>query len=153
MLHSIDRIDRSILRILQQDSSTPHKQIAGKLNKSASTICSRIKWLNENGYISANRAIINRKKLDLEVLGFVYLKLDNYSALTIEEFKCSLSQIKGVCACTNMVGDFHFKVKIATRDTTSFSEVHKSITSLAHVKESNNYIELEEVIPDKGYDF
>ncbi|WP_158799459.1 Lrp/AsnC family transcriptional regulator [Pedobacter sp. L105] len=153
MLHALDRTDKSILRILQQDSSTPHKQIASKLNKSTSTISTRIKWLNENGYISANKATLNRKKLNLEVLGFIHLRLDNNSAPTIEAFKHSLNQIKGVYGCINMVGDYHFKVKVATRDTTSFSDIHKIIAGLAHVKESVNYIELEEVIPDKGYYF
>jgi DNA-binding Lrp family transcriptional regulator len=43
MEKKLDRLDISILKLLQEDSSRPHKQVAGILNVSSTTICDRIK--------------------------------------------------------------------------------------------------------------
>ena len=66
----IDAIDRSILRMLQQHSKMTIKEIAGKLNLTASPVFERIKRLEKEEYITSYRAVIDRKKIGLSLLVF-----------------------------------------------------------------------------------
>ena len=67
----IDNIDKSILRLLQHNSKLTIKEIASKLNLTPTPIFERIKRLEKEQYITSYRAVIDRKKIGLVLIGIL----------------------------------------------------------------------------------
>ena len=149
----LDRIDISILKLLQEDNSRPHKQIAGIINISTTTICDRIKRLKARGYIVTSVAVLNRRKLNQEVLAFIHLKLSHCSDEIINTFKKEISLIKEVCECCTITGEYNIRLKIVTTDNTSFSGIQRNIANIKNVQALESYLVLDNIITDTGFYF
>jgi DNA-binding Lrp family transcriptional regulator len=153
MEKKLDRLDISILKLLQEDNSRPHKQVAGILNISSTTICDRIKRLKTGGYIVTSVAVLNRRKLKQEVLAFIHLKLSHCSDEIINTFKDDVSRIKEVCECCTITGQYNIKLKIITTDNTSFSGIQRNIANIKNVQALESYVVLDNIINDIGFNF
>lgn len=149
----LDRIDISILKLLQEDNSRPHKQIAGIINISTTTICDRIKRLKARGYIVTSVAVLNRRKLNQEVLAFIHLKLSHCSDEIINTFKEEVLLIKEVCECCTITGEYNIRLKIVTTDNTSFSGIQRNIANIKNVQALESYLVLDNIITDTGFYF
>lgn len=149
----LDRIDISILKLLQGDNSRPHKQIAGALNRSTTTISDRINRLKTEGYIITSVAVLSRRKLKQEVLAYIHLKLSHCSDEIINTFKEEVSRIKEVCECCSITGEYNMKLKIVTTDNTSFSSIQRNIANIKNVQALESYVVLDDIITDTGFFF
>jgi len=153
MKNELDELDKSILRLLQNDGTLSFKQIGAMLKKSPTTIFGRIRRLRKKAAIINTRALLNGKLLGLGITGYIYLKVFNHSGAKLELFKASLLQIKGVCGCTSITGQNSMKIKIAAVDPVAFSLIKDTVAALQDVSVVDSYVELQEIIPDKGFDF
>ena len=59
----MDRIDRRILEILQENSAISNQELADMISLSPSPCLRRVKQLEKEGYIKKYAAILNPKKL------------------------------------------------------------------------------------------
>ncbi len=66
-----DAVDRSILRILQEDGRASHAFIAKQVNLSAPAVGERIRKLEQAGVIRGYRAVLDARALGLGVTAFV----------------------------------------------------------------------------------
>lgn len=110
---NLDKLDFDILDILQTDAGLSNKQIAVKLNKSASTIFERINRLYQEGYIHQIIAIINREKFSNLWIAFSHVKLTVHSAEALSNFQDQVIEFPEVLECYHTTGEFDFLVKIA----------------------------------------
>lgn len=149
----IDEFDKSILRLLQEDGNMPQKQIAYRLNKSIATICERIKRLTNKGFITGRHAVINRKLLNLEILGFITLNLEDSSEKEMQRFTKAVMKMPGVCECVKVIGKFNVRLKVITVDVSAISSVHVQVSNLENVSHADLYIIAEDIITDKGIKF
>ena len=59
----IDRYDRKILQVLQQDGRISNQELADRIGLSPSPCLRRVRALEESGVISGYRALLNAKVL------------------------------------------------------------------------------------------
>ena len=57
---SLDRFDIAILRELQQDARLSNAELASRIGLSAAPTWRRVRWLEEQGFITGYRAEIDR---------------------------------------------------------------------------------------------
>jgi Lrp/AsnC family transcriptional regulator for asnA, asnC and gidA len=76
MQTNLDKIDQDIIRILQQDSSTPFVDVAEKIGVTDGTIHQRVRKLKKSGVIKRFTVELNNEKLGNESL--------TYATITIE---------------------------------------------------------------------
>ncbi len=67
----MDEIDRKLLELLQIDGKKTLQELADAVNRPKTTIASRIKRLEEKGYIMGYKAVVNPFLLGYQVLAFV----------------------------------------------------------------------------------
>ena len=67
----IDRIDRRILSILQEDCTIPVAEIGRRVGLSTTPCWRRIQKLEEDGVIKRRVAILDPKKVNVKVTAFV----------------------------------------------------------------------------------
>ena len=70
----IDHIDKSLLKLLQEDSKKPNKYYANQLGLSNTAIYERIKKLERSGIISRYAAVLDKSKVNKN---FVAISLSN----------------------------------------------------------------------------
>ncbi len=59
----LDDTDKKLLELLQENSKFTTKELAAKVNLSATPVFERIKHLEQNGYIEKYTAILNPEKI------------------------------------------------------------------------------------------
>jgi len=69
----LDKFDLAILRELQADGRLSNAELAARVGLSAAPCWRRVRALEEAGFITGYRAILDRQKIGLGVLAFVRL--------------------------------------------------------------------------------
>ncbi len=67
----LDSKDKKILKMLKQDCKMSVKNIAKQINSPITTVYSKIKRMEKTGVIKGYRAILNDKKMGVDVTAFV----------------------------------------------------------------------------------
>jgi DNA-binding Lrp family transcriptional regulator len=153
MMRKLSELDKAILRLLQKNADLPYKNMAVQLKKSEATICNHIKKLKKWKVIISTKAHLDLVLLNIDTVGYIYLSVKRETGNTMERFKAELNQIKGLCSCTSITGTADMKLKIATENKISFNRIKDRIASIPYVTLIYSYLELEEIIPDKGFEF
>ncbi|PTB88410.1 leucine-responsive transcriptional regulator, partial [Pseudidiomarina aestuarii] len=83
---TIDRIDRKILRLLQNDGRMTNVTLADKVGLSATACSERVRKLEKEGVIEGYFARINPAKLGANLMVFVEITLTRTSADAFAEF-------------------------------------------------------------------
>ena len=121
--YELDRVDKEILNLLQNDARLSHKQLAATVNLSISPVHVRVRRLEETGYIQRFTVILNSKKLDRGLIGYVQVKLVDHSEETLTRFMSEAVKLDEVMECYHMSGAYDFLIRIAVRDMDEYSNI------------------------------
>ena len=75
----LDKVDRKILALLQQDSTLSLNDLAEAVNLTTTPCWKRLKKLEESGVIEKRVALLNPDKLNLSFTAFVLVKTSDHS--------------------------------------------------------------------------
>jgi DNA-binding Lrp family transcriptional regulator len=119
-MDSIDKVDRQILNVLQENAKTTHKEIAEKLFLTRTPVFDRIKKLERRGIIRKYVALLNPKKIDrgLTVLCFISLKV--HGLKPVAEFQKEIQKNVKVMECYHLAGNFDFFLKVMVKDVEEY---------------------------------
>lgn len=112
MTLEIDRTDIRILDALQKDASLSAAQLAERCNLSTVTAWRRLQRLEEQGAIKARVALLDRKKLGLNVVVFVEVKLVTTGRDALAAFERAVQKFPEVLDCYTIMGDKDFLLRI-----------------------------------------
>lgn len=125
----LDRIDHSILRLLQADANLTNKQIAEAVNLSPTPCLRRIRLLEEAGFISRYKAILDPVKLGYTVHAFVGVKRSRQSDR--EALSSRILELPEVLSCHIVSGEFDMMVELIARDMEDYARI--SIETIAEM--------------------
>lgn len=118
---SLDRYDIAILRALQQDARLSNAELATRIGLSAAPTWRRVRWLEEQGFITGHRAEIDRRKIGLGVLAFVRIDADRNTAAATRELEEAIRRIPEVISCHYISGSGTFELQVMATDLDAFS--------------------------------
>ena len=116
----LDKIDKQLLELLQNDSKMNIKEIAAKLNLTKTPVYERIKKLEKAGVIEKYVAVVNRKKLSSNMVVFCTVTLDSQKLEQINIFNEAISTIPEVVECYLMGGSNDFLLKVVVKDLNEY---------------------------------
>ena len=90
----MDEIDKAIALLLQKDAKMTIKEIAERLNLTTTPIFERVKKLEKEGYIKSYKAILDRKKIGLQLMVFCNITLDLHQTDYLKKFKKTYNSFK-----------------------------------------------------------
>ena len=142
----LDRYDIAILRELQRDARLSNTELAARIGISAAPTWRRVKWLEENGFITGYRAEIDRRKIGLGVLAFVRIDADRNTASSTRELEDRIRKIPEVISCHYISGSGTFELVVMATDLDAFSKFSRdTLLHLPHVKDLHTSFSLGEV--------
>ena len=143
---ALDRYDLAILHELQADARLSNTELAARIGISAAPTWRRVKWLEEQGYITGYRAEIDRRKIGLGVLAFVRIDADRNNAASTRELEEKIRGIPEVISCHYISGSGTFELQVMATDLDAFSKFSRdTLLHLPHVKDLHTSFSLGEV--------
>ncbi len=109
----MDRIDKKILELLQINSQISNQELADQVALSPSPCLRRVKILEENGYIKKQVALLDQKKIGLELTVIVLVGLNSHQPAIMSAFEEAIRSIPEVIQCyliTGQAADYLLKI-------------------------------------------
>jgi len=142
----LDRYDIAILGELQRDARLSNAELASRIGLSAAPTWRRVKWLEDEGYITGYRAEIDRRKIGLGVLAFVRVDAERNNAEATRALEDGLRAMPEVVSCHYISGTGTFELQVVARDLDSFSQFARGVLlNLPNVKDMHTSFSLGEV--------
>ena len=141
----LDKQDIAILKALQQDASISSTDLAERVGLSQSPCWRRVNQLEEAGVIQGRVARLARKKLGLEVLVVVNVKLASHGWQSLPKFKQRVVSFPEVLQCFLVMGDIDFILLVATRTVEEYNSfVQGKLAQIPGVQSIDSRIVIEE---------
>lgn len=142
----LDRYDVAILAALQRDARLSNTELAARIGLSAAPTWRRVRWLEEQGYITGYRAEIDRRKLGLGVLAFVRVDAERNNASATEALETAIRAMPEVIACHYISGAGTFELQVLATNLDAYSRwtIHQ-LFKLPNVKDIHTSFSLGEV--------
>ncbi len=143
----LDRTDRRILSLLQNDGRLTNADLAEKVKVSPATCHRRTRRLFDDGYIRSVRAEIAPHHVERGALVMVGVVLDRSTPESFAEFEVAITQLTFVLDCHLVAGDFDYFLKIRVRDIADFNRLHgEQLIGLPGVRQTRTFFVMKEVI-------
>jgi Lrp/AsnC family transcriptional regulator, leucine-responsive regulatory protein len=142
----LDRYDVLILRELQQEARLSNAELAARIGLSAAPTWRRVKWLEEQGFITGYRAELDRRKIGLGVLAFVRVDADRNTGIATRALEDAIRKLPEVIACHYISGTGTFELQVMATDLDAFSRFSiDTLLNLPNVKDIHTSFSLGEV--------
>jgi Lrp/AsnC family leucine-responsive transcriptional regulator len=143
---ALDKVDLSILRVLQSDGRISTTKVAEQLSLSETPCWRRQKRLEADGYIEGYQAIVSRRKIDLGVLSFIQLKISLHSQASLNKIESTLYAHPNVMFCHKVTGDADYLLQVVAKDLDEYGKFVTDIFgNLPGITAINSNISLQEI--------
>ena len=145
-LDHIDRIDRKILSILQEDGRMANLKLAEAVALSPTAVLARVQRLTRDGFILGYEARLNPLKLGAGMLVFVEVLLDRTTPNVFDQFKAAVQVHPEIMECHMVAGGFDYLLKTRSADMNAYRVFAGNVLwQLPGVRETRTYAVMEEV--------
>lgn len=132
---TLDKIDRQILSLMQQDASLSIGALADLVSISKSACWRRVQKYEEQGIIKQRITVLDPKRLGLRLIVFISIKTNTHSQEWSDRFKRTVELIPGVMEVHRMGGDVDYLIKAIVDDISGYDELYQKLikTELSEV--------------------
>ena len=134
----LDRIDRRILRDLQDDGRITNVELAKRAGISAPPCLRRVRALEDAGYIRGYHADVDPELLGFGVMVFAHVGLNSQAESDLVAFESLVASWPDVRECHMLAGETDFLLKIVAHDWDSYNRFLTSqltaAPNVSHVK-------------------
>ncbi|MXP25476.1 winged helix-turn-helix transcriptional regulator [Altererythrobacter indicus] len=150
-MHGLDRYEKAILNLLQEDASLSVAAIAEKVGLSASPCWRRIDRLDKEGFIKKRIAVVDRKKVGLNAHIFAQVKLNAHGRANLDEFSRAIQEFPEVLECYVLMGPVDFLLRIVAADIEAYEKFFfDRLSSLPGIQEINSTVALSDIKSDSA---
>lgn len=143
----MDRYDRQILELLQDDGRISNKQLAERVNLSESACLRRVRALEDRGIIQRYVAMLSQDKVGVPGDVLVHIGLHREEQSELAAFEQAVRQIPEVMECYLMTGEFDYLLRVVVADMADFERIHKEeLTRLPGVARVNSSVAIRKVL-------
>jgi Lrp/AsnC family transcriptional regulator, leucine-responsive regulatory protein len=145
-VRSLDKLDRSILRVLQQEGRISMKDLGERVGLSITPCIERVKRMERDGVITGYYAKVDPAALGAKLLMFVEITLNQKSASAFAQFRREVLRIPEVQECHLVSGDFDYLIKARIREMAEYRKLLGDILlQLPGAAQSKSYVVMEEI--------
>ncbi|KQT32696.1 ArsR family transcriptional regulator [Sphingomonas sp. Leaf412] len=120
---TLDRIDREILALLQQDGRMTNVELAERVGLTAPPCLRRVRALEQAGVIRGYHAECDAAKLGFPITVFAMVSLKSQAEHDLSAFEEHVGSIPEVRECFMLNGEIDFILKIVAADLESFQRI------------------------------
>jgi len=145
-VRTLDKLDRKILHILQQDARLAMKDLSERIGLSITPTIERVKRMERDGVITGYHAHVSPRALGANLLVFVEITLNQKSASFFEQFRREVLRIPEVQECHLVSGDFDYLIKARIHEMAEYRKLlGEMLLNLPGAVQSKSYVVMEEI--------
>src|SRR3974390_2351644 len=152
---SVAEIDFKILSEIQADGRIPNVELARRVGISPPPCLRRVRALEEAGYITGYRGLLDSRKLGFDVTVFASVHLSSQAEADLRAFEDFVRSEPLVRECWMLSGEVDFILKCVAPDMATFQDFVTHLTAAPHVRNVRTSLVLhnskyEAVVPLEG---
>jgi Lrp/AsnC family transcriptional regulator len=141
----VDRTDRKILAIVQQDASLPVAEVAARVNLSQTPCWRRIQKLERDGVIARRVALIDPAAIGLGLSVFVEIEAEDHSPEWLARFADAVATFPEVMEVYRMAGDVDYLLRVAVGSMADFDDFYRRLIGAIPCKNVTSRFAMERV--------
>lgn len=123
----IDKLDREILTLLQDNASLSVAQVAESAGVSKSACWRRIQKLEKAGVILERVTLLDQAKINLPLTVYISVRTSQHNDQWMSKFNRVLLGIPEVLEIHRMSGDLDYLIKAVVSDMPGYDRLYKKI--------------------------
>jgi DNA-binding Lrp family transcriptional regulator len=131
---NLDEIDLKILSEIQADGRITNVELAKRVGISPPPCLRRVRTLEEEGYITGYRGLLDPRKLGFDVTVFAAVHLSSQAEADLRAFEAFVLAEPLVRECWMLSGEVDFILKCVAPDMATFQEFVTHLTAAPHVR-------------------
>jgi Lrp/AsnC family transcriptional regulator len=147
----MDRFDRKILSLLQEDATLSLAEIADKVALSQTPCWKRIQKLQQQGVILRRVAILAPEKVGLGLTVFVQVETADHSAAWLEAFAKGVGEMPEVMELYRMAGDVDYMLRVVVADMAAYDGFYKRLIEAFPLKNVTSRFAMERIKSATAY--
>lgn len=141
----MDRIDRKLLALLQEDCTLSIAQMAERVGLSQTPCWKRIQRLEADGVIQRRVALLSPEKLGLGLTVFVSVEAGDHTPDWLERFAAWVHTRPEVTEVHRMAGDVDYLLRVVAADIAAFDRFYKQLINAVPMKNVSSRFSMERV--------
>ncbi|GLZ15432.1 AsnC family transcriptional regulator [Actinomadura sp. NBRC 104425] len=147
----MDRIDRKILRELQDDGRLSNTELADKVGLTPSPCLRRVRQLERDGVIRGYRALLDGAALGRGFQSFVTIVMRQEDQATVAEFERRVAELPEVVEAHRLFGDPDYLLRVAVADIAAYERFYTDVLSgLPGIAQLTSHLAMKVVKSDRG---
>lgn len=122
---AIDKLDRAILRRLQENGRETYDVIGEQVGLSPSAVLRRVKRLEEAGVIDRYVALVRPETVGLGLTAYLNVRLEKYTETSkrnpMDVFRASVQTWPEVVECASLTGEMDYLLRVVVSDMAHYS--------------------------------
>ena len=125
-MHALDKLDRHILRSLQDNGRASYEQIADTVGLSPSAVLRRVKRLEDSAVIDRYVALVKPEAVGLGLTAYLNVRLEklteSHKRNPMDVFRASVQTWPEVVECVALTGEMDYLLRLLVRDMAHYSQ-------------------------------
>jgi Lrp/AsnC family transcriptional regulator len=147
----LDKIDKQILRIVQNDASLSIFEIAAQVGLSQTPCWKRLQRLKANGVIKRRVELVDPVKLGLGTTVFVSIQIGDHSAKALACFASNVAAMEEVMDLYRVAGNVDYVLRVAVSDSAAFDRFYQRLIALTEIKDVTSCFALESIKSETAF--
>ncbi|MBF3415076.1 Lrp/AsnC ligand binding domain-containing protein [Burkholderia pseudomallei] len=145
-VRALDKLDRRILKLLQEDGRMAMKDLAERVGLTVTPCIERVRRMERDSVITGYHARVDPSQLGASLLVFVEITLDHKNGNMFEQFRREVMKIDEVLECHLVSGDFDYLIKARIGEMADYRKLLGDILlQLPGAVQSKSYVVMEEI--------
>jgi DNA-binding Lrp family transcriptional regulator len=134
----LDRTDRAIVALMQQDARRSNKELAAAVGIAASTCSERVRRLEDAGVLRGYTADVDPMALGIGMRAILAIRLRRHNASEVDTFREHVLSMPEVIQVSHVTGGNDFLVQVVVRDAAHLRDLavrgFTSLPEVAHIE-------------------
>ena len=139
----MDRTDRRILELIQQDATLSTAEIAERVSLTTTPCWRRIQNLEKRGFIRRRVALLDREKLNIGVDVFVAIRTNQHNADWLADFSRVVDEFDEVVEFYRMSGEVDYLMRVVVPDIAAYDQFYRRLIERVRIADVSSSFAME----------
>jgi Lrp/AsnC family transcriptional regulator len=123
----MDRIDKKLLILLQEDADRPLNELAEAVNLTPTPCWKRVQKLQQQGVIRKKVVLCDPVKLNLGLTAFVAVRTTQHNEQWLRKFAAAVQSIPEIVEAYRMSGEIDYMLRVVVPDIQGYDTVYRKL--------------------------
>ncbi len=139
----MDRIDRKLLELLQDDADRPLSELAEAVHLTPTPCWKRVQRLQNDGVIRKKVVLCEPSKLNLGLTAFVAVRTTQHNEQWLRRFAAAVQAIPEIVEAYRMSGEIDYMLRIVVPDIQGYDSVYRKLIRAVELSDVSSSFAME----------